>query len=100
MKKELIAEITKKLGSDDAPGLIAKLKALGVEDDAQFYERGISIPAVLVKNLESFQQELNTVSKFGRAFNVSLVKDRIQIDTCAMKSEPIAFTTMSLYYYV
>lgn len=87
----MIAEITKKLGSADAPGLIAKLEALGVEDDAEFYERGISIPAVLVKNLEGFQHELSTVSKVGRALNVSLVDDRIQIDTIAMKSAPRAF---------
>jgi hypothetical protein len=55
MKEELKIEIAKKIGSADAPGLISKLEELGVTDDAYLYDRGISIPAALVKDFETLQ---------------------------------------------
>ncbi len=90
MKEELKIEITKKIGSADAPGLISKLEELGISDDALLYYRRISIPAALVKDIKSFQDELGSLSKVGRAFTVSVVDDRLQIDIVKMKPSSLA----------
>ena len=97
MKDELKIEITKKIGSADAPGLISKLEELGISDDALLYDRGISIPAALVKDIESFQDELGSLSKVGRAFTVSVVDDRLQIDIVKMKPSSLAASHYTVF---
>lgn len=89
MKEEIKIEITKQIGTADAPGLISKLEALGVSDDVLLYDRGVSIPAALVKDFESLQHELSTLSKANRTFPASIVDGRLQIDLRAMKASAL-----------
>ena len=77
-------KILKQIGTSDGIPMVLIFEALGVEDDVQFYERGFSIPADLIKDLEIFRQKLSKISKVGRIFPVTLVGGRIQIDICAV----------------
>jgi len=86
MKDGLKAEITKKIGSIDGPELISTLEAMGVGDDVQFYDRGISIPAGLIEDVQDFQRQLSTLSD-DRAFTVNVSKARIQINIYAVKQD-------------
>jgi len=97
MKEELKVEITKRIGSVDAPGLISKLEELGVSDDVLLYDRWISIPAALVKDIESFQSSLSSLSKVDRAFPISIADDRIQIDVIATKTSAFASSRDTIF---
>ncbi len=101
MKEELKLAITKQIGSADAPRFIAYLEAMGIEDEARLYDRGVSIPLAFVENLENFQHALSALSRTGRAFTISAVGDRIQIDTLAMTSSPrlLGFPSTTMFAF-
>lgn len=86
MNNELKEEILKFLGKLDAPGIISILEALGIEDDVKFDKQGINIPSSRVDNIERFQKELSVLSKAGRSFPISVVDDRILINTFSEKA--------------
>ncbi|EKD74279.1 MAG: hypothetical protein ACD_45C00011G0001 [uncultured bacterium] len=80
-------EITRRVGWANAPQLIELLTIVGVGNDIQFYDRGISISTTCVPNQEEFQQVLSKISKTGRTFPIFVENNRIKIDTIKMSEK-------------
>lgn len=80
MREEQIEKITKRVGSLDAPQLIAILESLGVGEDVILLPEAISIPKLLEKDVASLQRELSFLSKAGRLYKILEENGRIIID--------------------
>lgn len=87
MREDQKEEITKSIGTLDAPHLIAKIESLGVGEDVKLYDRGISIPRVSVNDISVLQKELSTLSKAGRSFEITVDGNRINIDTIKQNAQ-------------
>lgn len=81
MKEALKVEITKQIGLIDSAELIPLLESYNLGADIQMDKHIISFPANLVKDIEKLKEQLRTLSKVGRLFPVSIVKNRIHINT-------------------
>lgn len=83
MKEALKLEITKQVGLADSARLISLLESYKLGDDIQIDEYIISFSANLVKNVENLKKQLSTLSEVDRIFPISIINNRINIDTQA-----------------
>ncbi len=85
------------LGDDDAPILILVLELLGIQDDIQFYSRGIAIPLKSIASIEKLQDELKGLSSVNKTFPLQIVEDYILIDLFSKGDKPpIRYQTLPL----
>jgi hypothetical protein len=85
MRKDQAEVIMKEIGSVDGPGLVDKLNALGVGENLELTDVGISIPKAVVADVSNLQSELSSLSKEGRAFEITEEGEKLVINTLKMK---------------
>lgn len=86
MKTEFKIGIEKKIGSRDGARLIEFLKAWRLQDDIQFYDRGLTVPVLASLDVLMFRRAISTLSRCGRTFSTTVQDNRLHIDTVAMQA--------------